>query len=170
MDGFLPARRLKFKNRAAAEQSVINIEIGVFCGGSDEGNFSVFHKFQQRLLLLFVEILDFVQIEQSALRGEKGVQLFYNGLDIAERSGSGVEAIELSVGLGGNDARQGGFAHAGRAVKNHIGNLTAFDDSAQNTVFADQVALAHHIVQRQRADLICQRLIHNVTWPPRGGK
>ena len=155
------------KELSITELPVMMVLNGLHSGKHDYLFTSIF---QQRLLLLFVEILDFVQIEQSALRGEKGVQLFYNGLDIAERSGSGVEAIELSVGLGGNDARQGGFAHAGRAVKNHIGNLTAFDDSAQNTVFADQVALAHHIVQRQRADLICQRLIHNVTWPPRGGK
>ena len=122
------------------------------------------------MLLFFVEILDLVQIEQHPLGRKKGVQLIHNGFDIAEGSGGGIEPVELPVGLTGDDAGQSGFSHAGGAVEDHIGNVPIFNEAAKNTVGADQMALAHHIVQGLGAQTVCQRFVHVSPVPPRSGR
>ena len=36
-----------------------------------------------------------------------------------------------------NDAGNSGFADAGRAVEDHVGNLAALDSAAENLIFAE---------------------------------
>ena len=161
---------LKLKDGASAQNGVVYIKIGVFRGGGNEGDLPVFHEFQQGLLLFFIEILDLVQIEQHSLGSQEGVQLIHNGFDIAEGSGGGIEPVELPVGLPGDDTGQSGFAHAGGAVEDHVGNMPVFDQAAKNAVRADQMALAHHIVQGLGAQPVCQRFVHVSPVPPRSGR
>ena len=52
---------LEFKDCRAGDDGVIDIDIGIFGGGGDEGDSAVLDVFEQGLLLFFVEILDFVQ-------------------------------------------------------------------------------------------------------------
>ena len=81
---------LDLKDRGAAEDRVVDVEIGVLRGGGDEGDAAVLDVFQQGLLLLFVEILDLVQVEQDAVAADDGVQLLHDGLDVGQ---GGVGAV-----------------------------------------------------------------------------
>ena len=76
--------------------------------------FTRFYELKKALLLLFVEILDLVQINQRAIGGEEGVQLVDDGLDIRDARSRGVQVIQLAVGLLYDDGRDRGLAHAGR--------------------------------------------------------
>ena len=52
------------RDKANVEQTVLKyIKKGIFCSGCNQCDFSCFHKLQQRLLLLSIEVLNFVQIE-----------------------------------------------------------------------------------------------------------
>ena len=51
---------LEFKNRGTAENRIEHIEIGILCGGSDEGDLAVFDMLQKGLLLLLIERLDLI--------------------------------------------------------------------------------------------------------------
>ena len=55
--------RLELKDCRAAEDSIIDIKIWILRGGCDECHVTPFNDFQQRLLLLFIKILDLVQIQ-----------------------------------------------------------------------------------------------------------
>ena len=59
---FLRLNGLKLKDRAAAQNRVINIEIRIFRGGCDKGNSAVLDELQQGLLLFFAQVLNFVKI------------------------------------------------------------------------------------------------------------
>ena len=55
-------RRLELEHRAAGQQGVIDVEIGILGGAGDHGDLAVLQKLQQALLLLLVEVLDLIQI------------------------------------------------------------------------------------------------------------
>ena len=65
----------ELKNGAARKDGVVDVKIGVFRGGGDEGDAAVLDKLQQGLLLLFVKILDLVQIQQCTGGTEKRIGL-----------------------------------------------------------------------------------------------
>ena len=52
----------ELKHSATAENSTVNIEIRVFCCGSNKSDFSSFDIVKKSLLLLFVEILNLIKI------------------------------------------------------------------------------------------------------------
>ena len=145
---------LELKHRAAAQNRVVDVKIGVLGRGRDQRYFAGLDELQKALLLLFVEILDLIQIHQRTVGREEGIQLVDDRLDIRDARRGGVEMIQLAVGLLCDDGRDRGLAHAGRAVKNQVRDIAALDHAAQQAVFAQQVLLADHIVERFRADLV----------------
>ena len=54
--------RFKLKDSTAAKNGIVDVEIGVLRCGGNESNGTVLNVFQQGLLLLFIEILDFIKI------------------------------------------------------------------------------------------------------------
>ncbi|MPM81606.1 hypothetical protein SDC9_128662 [bioreactor metagenome] len=84
------AHRLEFKNGGPAQNRVIDVKVRVFRGGGDEGDLPIFHEFQQGLLLLLVEVLDFVQIEQHSLGSHDGADVPDDILDVGDGGGGGV--------------------------------------------------------------------------------
>lgn len=88
----LRADRLEFKDGAAADDGVVDIKIRIFGGRSNQGDLTVLQKFQQGLLLFFVQVLNLVQIEHHAVHPFKGVQ---RGDDLLKIGGAGSGAIEL---------------------------------------------------------------------------
>ena len=76
-------QRLEFKHRAAGQQGVIYIKVGIFCGGGNEGDSALLNTFQQALLLTLVKILDLIQIQQNAARCPQCANVCQHGLDIA---------------------------------------------------------------------------------------
>ena len=78
----LRRHRLKGKDRGPAEHRVVNVEIGILRGGGNEGQFSRFHKLQQGLLLLLIEILNLIQIQHHPLRCQQSPHIRGDGLDV----------------------------------------------------------------------------------------
>ena len=60
--------RLELKHRAAREDGVVYIEVRVLRCGRNERDRAVLDKLQQALLLLFIEVLDLVEIQKNAVR------------------------------------------------------------------------------------------------------
>ena len=122
-DGF------KLKDSASGDDSVINIKIWIFCGGSNQGNLSIFQKFQKGLLLLFVEILDLIQIQNNTVHPFKGIQRRDDFLKVSGAGSGAVELIQLFASLLCNDAGNGSFAGSRRTVKNQIGCMTGLSNA-----------------------------------------
>ena len=61
----------------------MDIKVGVFRSGSNERDFSSFNVIKESLLLLFVEILNFVKVKEYSVRCGKGVKLVYYSADIS---------------------------------------------------------------------------------------
>ena len=115
---------------------------------------------QQRLLLLFVEGLDLVQVQQHTVGGQEGIQLGYDFLNVRRGGGGGIEFIEGSIGLFGDDVGNGGFAGAAGAVEDHIGNRARGNEAAQHRAFSQNMLLTEDLVQGLGTQEICKRLIH----------
>ena len=113
--------RLKFEHSRTAQNGRIHIKIGVFCGGSNQSDTPVLNEFQKSLLLLFIEILNLIQIQHHPLRCQQSPHIRGDGLDVRQRGGGGVQAVERPVHLGGGDLRHRGLSRAGGTVKNQIG-------------------------------------------------
>ena len=147
---------LEFKHGRPAEHRIIHVKIGVLRGGGDQGDLAILHKFQQRLLLLLVEVLNLVQIEQHPIGGQHGADVLDDVLDIRDGGRGGVEPVEGPVGAPGDDVGHRGFAGTGGAIKDQVGDVSALDDAAQQAVFPQNMALPHHLVQALGADLVGQ--------------
>ena len=106
--------------------------------------------FQQGLLLLFIEGLNFVQIQQYPVGRHEGVQLRHDLLDIRRGSGGGVELIEGAVGLLGDDIGDGGLSRAAGAVEHHVGDVPGVDQAAQHRALAQNMLLTVDLVQGLR--------------------
>ena len=152
---------LELEHRAAGQQGVVHIEIGILRGGGDEGDLAVFHELQQALLLLLVEILDLVQVQQHPVGGQHGVHVRDDGLHILQRRGGGVQVVQGLFRALGNDGGDGGFAGAGGAVEDHVGGGPALDEPPQQGAGAQQVLLPRHLIQGLGPYFVCQ-------WPHGG--
>ena len=157
--------RLEFKHSGAAEDGVINVEIGILGGGSDQSNLTVLNKLQQGLLLTLIEILNLIQIQQDAVHTRKGVQFLHHCLDIRCGCGGAVELMQAHIRLLGNDASHRGLAHAGGTVKDQIGDTTGLHNIAQSLALAQDVLLTHHLAERCGANAVGKRFIHSVSLP-----
>ena len=151
----LRRNRLELKHRGTADEGIVDGEMGVLCGGGDEGNLSVFHVLQKQLLLFLVEILDFVQIEQDAVHAGERPHLCHHIPDVCGRRRGTVQLVECHGGAVGDDACHGGFSHAGGTIEDHVGDFPALNDSPQGLSRSEQLALSHHVIQCLRANPVC---------------
>ena len=151
---------LELKNRGPAQNGIINVEIGVFRGGGNEGDIAVFDVLQQGLLLLLIKILNLIEIEQNAVGGHHGTQLGHNVPDILGGSRGGIEFAQFSFRAVGDDIGHGGFAHAGRSVENQIGDAAGFNNPAQHGPRGQNMVLTEDVLQRLGPDGVGQGSIH----------
>ena len=158
-------QRFEFKYRAAGQQCIIDVKIRVFRSRGNEGDCAVFNTFQQALLLLFVQVLDLIQIEQDASRPGQGADVFQHGLDIPRPAGSTIELMQGHAAVLSDNAGHRGFARAGGAIKNHVGDLAALDGAAENSARSQKMLLAADISQSFGAQTLRQRFIH-WSFPP----
>ena len=90
LDDIVGGKLLELENGASREDSVINVEEGVFGGGGDEGNVTRLDVFEKYLLLLFVEGLNLVEVKQYAARRVYSAKVADYGLDVGGGGGGGV--------------------------------------------------------------------------------
>ena len=160
LQGVLRADRAELEDRRAREDGIVDIEIRVLRRGGNQGDLPVFDILQQRLLLLFVEILDLVEVQQHAVRREERVELGVDLPDVRRRGRRRVEPEQLPPRLRGDQVGHRGLSGAGRAVENQVRDFLRFDDPAQKAVRAQDVLLPADVLQTFRAELVRQGLIH----------
>ena len=152
---------LELKDGRARQNGGINIKVGVFGGGGDERDVSLFGAFQQRLLLFFIEILNFVDIEKHPVGRHQRPGLGDGLADVVRAGGGGVDAHQRLAGVTGKNIGHGGFSDAGRPVKDHVGQNAAFENPHQKAVFPQQMTLPRHLGELGGAHSIGQWLQEN---------
>ena len=153
---------LELEHGGAAEHRVVNIEIGILGGGCDQRDLAVLHELQQGLLLLFVEVLDLVQVEEHPVGGQHGADVLDDVLDVGDGGSCGVQTVQRPVGAPGNDVGHGGLAGARGTVEHQVGDGAAVDNPAQQAVPPQDMALAHHLIQGLGPDLVGQGPVGHV--------
>ena len=141
---------LEFKDGRSAQNGIEYIKIGILRRGGNQRDLPVFDILQQGLLLLFIEGLNFVQIQQHTIWRHKRIQLGYNFLDIRCGSGGGIQLEKCAIRLLGDDIRNGCLARSARPVKNHIGNLLRLYQAPQNRALSQNMFLTIYLIKRLR--------------------
>ena len=90
----------------------------------------------------------------------QGANIAQYAFDIAGGSGSTVQFIQPHTAVGRNNAGHGGFAYAGRAVKNHIGDHASVNGAAEHLTGGQEMALAAHFIQSARTQALGKRFLH----------
>ncbi len=141
--------RGQLEDAAAADQRFVDLEVGIFRGGTDKDHGTIFYPRQQGVLLRFVKAMDFIHKERGALAVEPGAILrlgnrLTNLLDTREH---GVEGNKVGLGCVGDHLRQRCFAGAGRPIEDQAAQLIRLDRAAQQAPRPDDVRLADVFIQ-----------------------
>ncbi|MEI2776444.1 MAG: hypothetical protein V9G19_10830 [Tetrasphaera sp.] len=149
------------EDAAAADERLVDLEVGVLGGGADKDDRAVLHPGQQRVLLRLVKAMYLVDKEDGALAVEAGAFLrlghgLANLLDAGEHR---VERDEVGAGGVGDDPRQCRLARARWAIEDQAAQLVGLDGAAQQPPRADDVLLADVLGQSARAHACSQRRI-----------
>src|SRR5258707_15724584 len=115
----------------AGEKRGDDFEGGIFGGGADEENVAGFDVREEGVLLGFVEAVDFVDEDDGAQAAAGfffgfGHDFFY----FFYAAGDSAEGNEIAFGEAGDEARESGFAAAGRSQEEHRGEGGGFDFNA----------------------------------------
>ena len=151
---------LEHKDAAAGQKRAVDLEGGILGGGADQDDAALFHKGQESVLLGLVEAVDLVHKDDGLFAvAAVVVRLLHDGADLLDAAGHRRKVDKGGPGLVGNDVGQRRFAHPRRAPEDHGGKGVLLDDAAQHLAGADQMLLAHHLVQRGGAQAGGQRLV-----------
>jgi len=143
---------------AAREQRAVQCEGRVFRGGADQHDRAVLHHGQETVLLRAVEAVDFVDEQQRGLAGgAPQPRILERAFEVGDAGEYGRHLMEMQPCGVGEQARDAGFADAGRAPQDQAGQLAARDHARQQAVGPDQVVLADNIAERGRAQAVGQR-------------
>ena len=145
--GVFRSNRLELENSGAAEYGVEHTKVRVLCSGSDQSDPAVLDELKQGLLLFLIKILDLVEIQKNTARSEKSIEVTDYCLNVGNTCSGGIELSQGAVGPLGNDPCDGGFTCAGRAVEDHIRDLSALHDAAEHAVFTQNMLLPDDVVK-----------------------
>jgi hypothetical protein len=109
----------ELKNPTAADQRFVDLEIGVFSGGTHKDHGAIFYPRQQCILLGLVETMHFIDEEDRALLVELGplLRLGNRFADLLHSRKHGVEGNKVRRGGIGDHLGQRGLAGTGWAIK-----------------------------------------------------
>ena len=143
------SQRFELKQLAAADQRAVHGEKRVGSRGADQRHDSLLDVWQQRVLLGFVETMDFVDEQQRPRTARqdfltRGVQQFAQFLDAA---GHGVQSLELAAAFGGEQSRERRLPGPGRSGKNHRREPVGFEQSTQEFTGPEKMLLSHEFVE-----------------------
>ncbi len=142
---------------AARQQRPVQFEAGVLGRGADQGDDPLLDEGQETVLLGAVEAVDLVHEQQGLLarrathpgRLERLLQIGDAREDRANR------LIFIARRLG-QQAGDGGLAGAGRSPQNHGPQPSGLDHTPDRPALAQQMVLAHDLIQRLRAQTVGQ--------------
>ena len=149
---------LEPEQAGAADEGLVDFEVGVFGGGADEGDGAVLHPRQQGVLLGRIEAVHLIDEQDRAQA--VALQPLAGGLHLGSQllhaREHGVEAGEVGAGGVGDDARQGGLAGARGAVQDQVAHPVGGDGAAQQPAVAEDRLLAGEFLKGARAHAIRQ--------------
>jgi len=119
------------QNPAAGEQGGDDFKRGVFSGGSNDGDQSLFYGRQEGVLLGLVETVDFINKQNRPDPLASLLFRFFKYLpDLFDPGHNGGEKDKTGAGLTGDDMGQGGLAAAGRPPEDHGRQLVCLNQLA----------------------------------------
>ena len=112
-------------------------------------------------MLRLREAVDLVEEQDgaAAVLAEALAGAFDDLAHIFHPCGDGAELFECTLGAAGHSERQGGLARTRRPPEDGAGEAILFHQAAQCLAGADEMLLAHHIVERARAKPCGQRCL-----------
>ena len=144
---------------AAAQQRGDHLEGGVFGRGADQRDDPLLDGPEQRILLRLVEAVDFVDEEERGPLVEEA--LFAGRLDhfadLLDAGGDGRKGEEGPFELRGDDLGERGFAHARGTPEDERGNVSRFEELAEDAFRAYEVLLSDVFVEGFGAQAFGQR-------------
>src|SRR6266403_2983113 len=143
----------------AGEKRGDDLERGIFGGSADEENVAGLDVREEGVLLGFVEAVDFVDEDDGAKAGAGffsgfGHDFFY----FFYAAGDSTEGNEFAFGEAGDEARESGFAAAGRSPEEHGGEVVGFDLNAEGFAGAKEFFLADEFVEGAGTHALGERL------------
>ena len=140
--------RRELEDARPADERRVHLEVGVVRGGADQHDGAVLHPGQERILLSLVPAVHLVHEEDGA----PAVQLpplvgRRRGLaDVLHPGEHGVQALEVAPRGVRDDPGEGGLPRARRPVEDERGQLVRLDRAAQQAPGAEDVVLAHELL------------------------
>ncbi len=152
--------RLELEDLAAADQGAVDGEKGIAGGRADERDDAFFDVGKERVLLAFVETVDFVDKEQRALAaaGQIVAGLPEDVAEVFDAAGDGRELLEFFLAFGGEQAGERGFSGAGGAVKDYGAQSVGGEEAAEQLARPEKMLLAGEFGERAGAHAGGQRL------------
>ncbi len=146
-------QRRELKDTTAADQRLVDFEIGIFSGGADEDDGPVLDPGQEGVLLGLVEAVDLVDEKNRAPAVVLGpiLGLGHRFADVFDAGKDGVQRGKVGAGCVGNDPGQGRLAGSRRSVEDEAAQLVGLNRPAQEAARPDDVVLADILIQRPRS-------------------
>jgi hypothetical protein len=140
------------------QEGGVQLEGGVFGGRPDQQDRPVLHMRQKPILLRLVEAVDLIDEQKRPLpvrvpvprRLEHFPQVWHAGEDRADLH-------EMQVSLGGEQARDGGLAHTGRAPEDQRRERSGIEHHPQAALGAQEMRLADDVRKPFRTQTIGER-------------
>src|SRR5207302_2020205 len=123
------------------KQRRVDFERRVLGRRADEDDVAGLDVRQKRVLLRFVEAMNFVD-EDDGLRSTRLpflARLLHQRADLLDAGAGGGEGDETRPSLVGDDARERGLAGTGRTPEDHGRDAVALDGGAEESSFAEQL-------------------------------
>jgi hypothetical protein len=76
---------------------------------------------------------------------------FEDGANFLDADGSGIDLLEMALGICGDELRQSRFAGARRAIEDHAGQPIGFEHSTKEFAGAQEMLLSDKFFERPRA-------------------
>ncbi len=139
------------------QQGAVQLEARVFGRGADQGDDPLLHEGQEAVLLGAVEAVDLVHEQQGLLARRpahpRGLERLLQVCDAREDGADRLVFIARRLGQQAGDRR---LARARRPPQDHGAQTSGLDHAADGAALAQQMVLAHHLIQRLRAQTVGQ--------------
>ena len=136
-------RRAQRVNLRARQQRGVHFKRRIFRGRADQDNVAALDIRKKRVLLRFVEAMNFVDEHDRAAPELAGaLRIGHHRLDFFDASENGAEGNKIGLRETRDQARQRRFADPGRAPQNQRLQLIALDLDAQRLSRREDVLLA----------------------------
>jgi len=147
------------EERGPRHQRRVDLEMGIFGGGTDQNEKALFHRRQQGVLLRLVETVNLVEKQNGAHAAfaETMAGLGDHLPHVFHRRGHCRQLLEDLLGLRSDESGESGLAGSGRTPENHRRQPIGLDQGSQRAPGGQQMSLPDHIVEALRAKARRQR-------------